>query len=214
MGWSDPIDIYCERTDPSLWAEPINAASNLGFLIAALLAFRQWRRRGGADHSVLALIVLVALIGIGSFLFHTFATEAASILDVVPITLFVSWFFYLALRRFLKVSVGLSVALLTAFLGLSQAMPSIFPAAFLNGSDAYLPPLFALVAIGASTPDPARRRSLLLTAALFAISLALRTIDLAICDSWPIGTHFVWHLLNAVVLYRLVMTTFTPAKSL
>jgi hypothetical protein len=36
--WSTPVDLYCERTDPSFWAEPINALSNLSFLLAAWLA--------------------------------------------------------------------------------------------------------------------------------------------------------------------------------
>ena len=33
----DPIDLYCERTTALLWAEPVNALSNLGFLLAAWL---------------------------------------------------------------------------------------------------------------------------------------------------------------------------------
>ena len=29
----------------------------------------------------------------------------------------------------------------------------------------------------------------------------LRSIDNAVCDAFPIGTHFLWHLLAALVLY-------------
>ncbi|MFT7390517.1 MAG: hypothetical protein ACI9ZH_000740, partial [Paracoccaceae bacterium] len=30
------IDAYCERLGPQFWAEPVNAATNLAFLIGAL----------------------------------------------------------------------------------------------------------------------------------------------------------------------------------
>jgi hypothetical protein len=210
MAWSDPIDIYCERADPSFWAEPVNALTNLGFLVAAGLAFRHWRRRASPDYPVLGLIVLVVLIGIGSFLFHTIATEATSLVDVLPITLFVFWYLYLALRRFLSLSVGPSIVLLVAFVGVSETMSFPLAAEISNGSDAYLPPLAALVGIGYFTPDSSRRRSLLFSATIFAVSLAFRTIDLAACGAWPVGTHFIWHLINALLLYRLIESTLVP----
>ena len=42
MDWSTPIDLYCERTDASLWAEPANALTNTAFLVAASAAFLAW----------------------------------------------------------------------------------------------------------------------------------------------------------------------------
>lgn len=46
--------------------------------------------------------------------------------------------------------------------------------------------------------------ALLLAAATFAASLVFRSIDVAVCGWLPIGTHFLWHVLNAVVLFVLV----------
>jgi len=37
---------------------------------------------------------------------------------------------------------------------------------------------------------------------IFSVSLLLRTVDPLVCPVLPVGTHFAWHLLNAVVLYR------------
>jgi hypothetical protein len=37
----DPIDAYCERLGPGLWAEPLNALTNLAFIVAALIC--AWR---------------------------------------------------------------------------------------------------------------------------------------------------------------------------
>jgi hypothetical protein len=47
-------------------------------------------------------------------------------------------------------------------------------------------------------------RMMLAAAAVFAVSLTFRTVDLAVCASLPLGTHAAWHTLNAVVLYLLV----------
>jgi hypothetical protein len=47
-----------------------------------------------------------------------------------------------------------------------------------------------------------RERFLLLaTMAVFLASLTFRSIDDAICSHVAIGTHFLWHILNGVVLY-------------
>ena len=35
----DPIDAYCERTSAAYWAEPVNAVTNLAFLLAAHFFF-------------------------------------------------------------------------------------------------------------------------------------------------------------------------------
>ncbi len=37
MDWFVAIDLYCERTDPGFWAEPLNALSNIVFFIAGFL---------------------------------------------------------------------------------------------------------------------------------------------------------------------------------
>ncbi len=42
--------------------------------------------------------------------------------------------------------------------------------------------------------------------AIFALSLSLRTLDRDVCDYVPAGTHFLWHLLNGVVLYLVSRT--------
>ncbi len=37
-------------------------------------------------------------------------------------------------------------------------------------------------------------------AGLLIVSLTFRTLDGPLCDSLPVGTHFLWHLLNATML--------------
>jgi hypothetical protein len=202
--WSTPIDQYCERLDPSFWAEPVNALTNVAFIAAAAMALMDWRRVGNSDRAVLALIIVVFAIGFGSFAFHTLATRGARLLDVVPIGIFIYGYFLLALRRMLCVPWVYSVVLLIAFVALSNALAIMVPREVLNGSTGYFPALGALLVIGWLLRDSPQGRAMLTAAAIFVASLALRIVDLDICDAVPLGTHFLWHLLNAMLLYILL----------
>lgn len=219
--WFAPIRAYCERGDAAFWAEPLNAASNAAFLIAAGVAGWQALKGPVRDRAATALALLIAVVGIGSFLFHTFAVRWALLADVIPIALFIHAYFYLAMRRFFGLGVPSAVAITLLFAAFNAGFETILDAvaqrpldALTNGSLGYVPAILALagVAAGLLRPwvcahGPARRRAgraLLGIAGLFAVSLTFRTLDARLCPSMPIGTHFLWHLLNAAVLYGLV----------
>jgi Ceramidase len=209
MPWSEPISLYCERTSPAFWAEPVNAATNVAFLIAAALALALWRSQERKDPATAALIALTAVIGLGSFAFHTLATKGAALLDVIPIALFVYGYLLLALRRFLQLSLVATCVILVGFIIASRALASVVSSDVLNGSLEYLPPLAALITVGLLLRRNGTGRSILLAAALFTLSLVFRTIDRDVCAGFPLGTHFVWHLLNAAVLFFLLRTAIT-----
>jgi hypothetical protein len=198
------VDLYCERTDPGFWSEPLNAASNAAFLVAAALILRHARAPdGGTPFDAWLLAALAALVGVGSFLFHTFATVWAGWLDQI----FVLAFIYVFLARFLARVAGWGwvgvAAGLAAYWAFSRALTAPFPAGALNGSVGYLPALAALAGLAAwagARRHPGARR-LGLAAALFAASLGFRTVDLELCAQWPLGTHAVWHCLIAGVLW-------------
>ena len=202
--WSTPIDQYCERLDPSFWAEPVNALTNAAFIAAAVMALMDWRRAGSSDRAVFALILVVFAIGLGSFAFHTLATRGARLLDVIPIGVFIYGYFLLALRRMLGLPWVYSLVLLVAFMALSNGLAIVVPREVLNGSTGYFPALGALLIIGWLLRDSPQGRAMLTAGAIFVASLALRIVDLDICDALPLGTHFMWHVLNAVLLYLLL----------
>jgi hypothetical protein len=204
MDWSRPVDLYCERTDPSFWAEPVNAISNVAFLIAAAAAYMQWRRAGGRDVPVLLLIVLTAVIGVGSFIFHTVATSGAVLFDTIPIAVFIYGYLFFALRRFLGFSAMAALALLIVFAALSSLEAAYVPQDALNGSHAYLPALAATVAVGLAAMRRPAGPFILGAAVTLAVSLTFRSIDQAVCTVFPLGTHFLWHCLNGLVLYLLL----------
>jgi hypothetical protein len=214
--WRAPIDNYCERIDPSFWAEPLNAASNAAFFAAALYGYVLWRRAGGRDTPALALVGVTLAVGIGSFLFHTFAERWSLYADVVPITVFIYSYFVLAMRRYVGLGLWAALGITAAFAAFNVAFAPALrtligaPAlAGLNGSEGYMPAALALAAIGgylAAVPKHPAGRPLLAGAGVFAVSLTFRTLDQAVCGAVPIGTHFIWHTLNGVLLALLLWT--------
>jgi hypothetical protein len=206
MSWLDQIDIYCERTDLTFWSEPINAITNLAFLAAAVLLWRvQTAAQAPVDARDRALAVLMGAIGVASFLFHTLATVWAALADTLSILAFAAYFLFLFLTRAARLRGTLALAAAGVFAALSYAFPKFLPSGPLTGSAGYLPYVIALAAMIANLwrtrPDSAR--TFLGATILFLVALGLRTADLPLCGDFALGTHFFWHLLNAVVLYRL-----------
>lgn len=204
MDWGRAVDLYCERTDPSFWAEPFNAITNASFLIAALVALVKWRRSGGNDWPVLALIAVTFAIGIGSFIFHTVATSGAAKFDTIPIAVFIYGYLLLALRRYLGLSLIISIAVLVAFSAFNYAEAGLVPRGALNGSHAYLPALAALIVVAWPVRTSRAGRLMFAAAGTLVLSLTFRSIDMAVCDALPLGTHFLWHSLNGLALYLLL----------
>lgn len=206
-GWTTAINAYCERTDASFWSEPVNAITNAAFLIAAAMAFIVWRRQPRTDWPALALIMVLTAIGIGSFLFHTFANRWSMLADVIPITVFIYVYFFFAMRRFFGLNLLFALALTIGFFALSAAIGAMLPPRFLNGSGGYLPALGAILVVGLILipRDRETARTLITAGIVFAVSLTARSIDAAACEAFPLGTHFLWHVLNAVVLYILLV---------
>ena len=204
MDWSAPVDLYCERLGSGFWAEPLNALSNAAFLVAAAAPFlvRSVRR---PDPAIAGLAALVAIIGVGSFLFHTLANRWSLLADVLPITLFIYAYLGFALRRFLDYGWLATGAALVAFLPLSAVVEALARPA-LGGSAGYLAALLAMLAVALLARRAAHPAFpyLLGAAGIFAASLMLRTLDAPLCAAVPTGTHFLWHILNAATLSALL----------
>lgn len=226
MDWSK-VYSYCERgADPSFWAEPLNAISNGAFIIAGLIAAWQLGRAPRKDWALpeWLLVVLVICIGIGSFMFHTFATVWAIPFDTIPISLFMLGYLGYALRRFAGAP---WIVVITALIGFffavryAQGIPcsnELLPMTrgagkrCFNGTLGYTPAFIALLLVGVVLllqRHPASKY-LLAGAALFLISMTFRTIDLEVCR-WlvhggrGVGTHFLWHTFNGLLLYVLLL---------
>ena len=198
------IDLYCERTSAGLLAEPVNALTNLSFFIAAWLAWRLAHKHRKRNPATLTLIGLVVLIGIGSSLFHTFANRTTLWMDELPILVFQLTFLGLYLRRVIHMRWSNVIAYYLAFVVL--VVEARQHGEILNGSLAYLPALLVLLALAwLHWRERHKERALLFVASgVFIVSVLFRSIDNAVCADFPLGTHFLWHILNGILMYLLL----------
>jgi hypothetical protein len=195
------IDGYCERADPSYWAEPVNAVTNAAFVIAA---FIMWRRVRGQDMPIAtALCALLALIGIGSFLFHTHAQVWAALADVFPIVGFSLLYIFAANRQFWNLPLWAALALTIAYVPYTALLTPVFEALPFFGISSFywpLPLLIGAYAFLLRNRAPDTSRGLAIGAGILVVSLSFRSVDELLCTAVPLGTHFMWHILNGIML--------------
>lgn len=218
-----PIDLtgpsgslYCERSSPDFWAEPLNALTSLLVVLVAIVGYVLLWRRGLLSPSVTVLMVLAGAIGIGSFLLHSFATKWAEIADVIPIWAFVMVYGVLALRRFapgrhsVPVAVGFGIAIFGSGVALAVGDPSGMvrraTTESLSGTAQYVPAAIMVIAVIWAiwrARHPSLNR-LSLGVGLFVLALTFRSLDMPLCDRIPTGTHFMWHVTNCLVFWHLI----------
>jgi hypothetical protein len=131
------------------------------------------------------------------------AKKSRGLLDTLFILIFCCAFLFAFLRQAAATTAWVALATSVGFALVSYGFPRLFPPETLNGSVGYLPYVFVLLTMTgylASRGAPAAR-AFGLAVMVFCISLTLRTIDLELCARFPLGTHFLWHLLNGYLLW-------------
>lgn len=197
----EKFDEYCERVGYALLAEPLNAITNLSFILAAWAAWTLAKRTGTLSTGVKVLIALAGSTGVGSMLWHTLANTWTLYLDVVPIALFIIGFIWVYTRNVMEKGPAFALLSVGAFLLSAFLVRPIGDA--LHGAPSYLPGLLVVLVSGlyhAARQKPARF-TLLIAAGVYFTALFFRTIDLELCHYMTIGTHFIWHTLIGLVTY-------------
>lgn len=201
MDWLAPVNAYCERTGPEYWSEPINALTNLAFMAAAVIMWSRLRGPGMAMGRALAANLFI--IGIGSWLFHTHANQLTGLMDVLPILAFILLYVFAATRDYFGARPWVAGAVTAGFIPYAAATVPLFqmvPGLGSSASYAPVPLLIAVYALLLRHRLPEVARGLAIGAGILVVSLTFRTLDQPSCDLVPFGTHFMWHILNAVML--------------
>lgn len=198
-GWLAPVNSYCERTGPEYWSEPVNALTNLAFIVSAAIL---WPRVAGRPTGQ-AMTVTLAVIGVGSWLFHTHANRLTGLMDVLPILGFILLYVFAAMRDYFGARpwvAGVVTVAFVPYVALTVPLFSMIPGLGSSAGYAPVPVLIAAYAWALRRRAPETARGLALGAALLVVSLTFRTLDMPVCGALPLGTHFLWHILNAVML--------------
>ncbi len=194
---------YCERASLNNFSfEPLNTISNIGFLLAAILLFYKTK---GQNLSAVLLSFIILTISIGSSLWHIYAKEPYLQGDVLPIMSFILLYIYFFLCQIIKMNKILAIVNVIIFFILNLLVENYLPSNLFNGSIMYVLPsivLLIMLIFMLKTNHPLAK-NLLYTIIIWSISIFFRTIDFMVCPYIIFGTHFIWHILNAIVLYRL-----------
>jgi hypothetical protein len=177
----------------------LNALTNLAFLLAGLVMWH--RARGLPMPRILAAGLM--LIGVGSGLFHTLATRWAALADVLPIMAFILTYVLAANRLVLGWRwrwAALGALAVLPFAAVAGAGFAALPGFRLSAAYWPVALLIAAYAVALRRRAAGVARGFGLGAALLALSLTLRSLDGPLCALIPVGTHFLWHLLNAILL--------------
>lgn len=193
------IDGYCERVGPGYWAEPVNAVTNLAFVLVALFL---WRRSAGVPMARV-LVVILMMIGVGSYLFHTHAQVWSAIVDTAPIGMFVLVYLFAVNRDVWGMPSWVAEIGTVLFVPCAMLTIPLWQDVPVLGVSAVYVPVPVLILIYAALlwhRAPRLARGMAIGAGLLFVSLVFRGLDEVLCSTWPMGTHFLWHLLIAVML--------------
>ena len=191
------------------FAEPLNVLSSFFFMGVAVWIYRYYHRHEDLERKwiwdIHALTFLCFIVGFNSAVFHTFPTPVTELLDTLSIVMFIVIYFWSVLFRIGRCNFFQALICFVAFVGFSHILVAQFPNA-LNDSIGYLSSMIALIMIAVYLHLKARPSSqhFMLAAIIGVCSLFCRAIDRAVCPMMPFGSHFLWHTLNATLLFILL----------
>lgn len=193
--------IYCETmsaTSASFPVEPMNTISNGVIVMFGFLGLYFVAKRAPRAVDLYVLCALLITTGIGSGIWHGFRDRDALFFEVQSGLFFLFAVVFFWARR-LWSYLGAAVFLALFYGGFSLSREYWDRAIFGIPVQRWvaLAPIVILagVALIAQTYIYSKRAALFGGVALSSaiVALTFRTIDLSVCASIPIGTHFLWH---------------------
>lgn len=201
------VDLHCERLADGLMGEPLNVLSNILFFVVAYFLFKQYREADIRAPRIKVLIYMIISFGVGSVIFHASARMWGAIFDVLPIVMFAVLYLYLFARHVLRIKRKWAVALI-AFFFLANL---IFKANVIKAPDGYvslIPSVLVMYCIALFMFATKNRSAMRFATATLVATMAatFRAVDSYmngedLCDMFPMGTHFLWHVLMAGYVY-------------
>ena len=196
----EPVFLYCERIDQSLLGEPLSLAASMALLFVAVRAWH-W---GDRLRELRGFSVLVFLLWIGAIWLHVLPSLLAVWMNTAVILLLVVVFFYLVNRHFVGLTRAMAAGvtlLILPFLAVSLPLIGMMTGFASSSAYAPLPVLLFGYSMVLRTDHPVVARQLFLTGIVMTFGVVVRGLDLPLCDRVPVGTHFLWILTVAAVLY-------------
>ena len=198
---------YCESATNFWLHEPLNAITNLAFIIGAYYLFKLIKKEKLSMPLGLILLSLMIILGLGSLAWHSYRSLPTLLLDEIPIYIFIifaGYYLTQTLTRSHKITLMILASISAAYYLIFAYIPGI------NISNGVLKYIFALLIFLVLSTFIVKKfgsgYNFILSFSIFAVAIIFRIIDLFVCSNFPIGTHFVWHILVAMVMYLVSIT--------
>ena len=202
------LGLYCERVALGVWQEPFNTFSALAFICAGLLGLRLCF--GSAKGDILRICMALCTLSIGavSFAFHMQGARLSLVYDLLPILAFDILAAWAILSRGMQMSAAAAFFMTLFILATSLALSPIsnrygfaFSGIEHTGFVFWLVLLsLALMARG----EIASGGTLFLAGVILVFALFFKSIDIPQCAQYTHGTHWLWHLVNALASYLII----------
>ena len=189
--------VYCE----ALGFQLVNVISNFAVLIAAYFAYQVLLKNNIRNFYLRILTLFIALVGIGSMLWHAFPNPLTNLADVLPLSVAILLSFYFLLSKVVSSGSLRSIILFNFVLIQAPFVSGLFYS--FNGFIPYTITLAAFVVLfwrfSKKYGSLTRQGAPVLVA--FGVALVFRTVDLSVCPVIGIGTHFLWQIFIALTFY-------------
>ena len=191
---------YCERASLDFFGEPFNSITNIFFMITAFLVLRLYR-----DY---ISFFSIAFIGLSSFAFHTYQNSFTGLLDILAIIIFMLIYTTNIYKKLIGFNFFYSSFIALSFVISCYLFGILLRNSVIGTSSFYFPIifhlLFLIIYFRYINLDFNYLKYLVLSITIFSTSIILRVIDQSVCNIFPLGTHFLWHMLNAIFLFFLI----------
>lgn len=197
--------IYAETDLTAFVSEPWNAISSIAIALPSIYwAFKlKWDVKNYPF--LYFLMPLLFLGGTGSFLYHAFRTSRFLLwMDVLPtaiVTLSVSLYFWdkILNRRWQLATVFIPFVFIRyAIFDFYSGQLALNINYLFTGVIIFFPILFYL-----SNKKFRHFRNILLSMVFLSLSLIFRRIDFTVAEIFPMGSHFLWHILSGLGAFYL-----------
>ena len=193
---------YCEYISNFWLHEPLNAITNFGFFIGAYFLYRLIKKNNLNMNLGTVLISMMIALGLGSLAWHSYRITPTLLMDEIPIYIFIAFAFYFltkSLARSHKLTIIISFFTALIYYAVFAYIPSlnVFQGAFKYIFVVLLFLILSMLIVKKFGPH----YSLILPLSLLAFGVLFRIMDLYICPVFPLGTHFIWHILVVSTMY-------------
>ncbi len=180
------------------WGEPLNSVSNIAFIIASILVYVKYKN----IRDIMFFSILIFLIGLSSFLFHTLPNTYTRILDIFSIISYLIFYLYYLNSKILKIHFFKTFLIIFTCISFSILSSIYLKFYYIGDSSFYLPIILLLMGYYFifKIKKIKSAKLYLIGTIVFIFSLTFRVLDNKYCPLTYIGTHSLWHVLNSVVI--------------